>query len=650
MANVLLWQPDHSRIEQANVSLLIQSLHNDYPEVSDYASLHAFSLKHQAAFWRHLVEFCQLRGDFPDPVIEQPESAEHAQFFPNARLNFAENMLQYGEHHPDEVAILYKVEENSIGSLSWCDLRAQVSQLQQVLQARGVGSGDVVAGYLPNFPQTVIAMLATTSLGAVWSSTSPDFGSEGAIDRFGQTRPKVLFSVDGYTYNGKVHTCRDKAQAVVSAVDSIECWIEISNIGAEAARLTCAESWDEVLAAYSAKPLTFVPCEFNDPLYILYSSGTTGKPKCIIHSVGGMLLNNLKEHRLHCDVHPGDRVFYFTTCGWMMWNWLVGSLASGATICLYEGSPFYPNGEVLWDYAETAKFSLFGTAAKYLATLEEQQITPVTSHDLRALRTLCSTGSVLAPEQFDYVYQSIKSDIHLTSIAGGTDICGCFAIGNPLTPVYRGETQGSGLALDVQVFDEQGQSVREQRGELVCCNAFPNRPLGFYGDEDGSRYHQAYWARFPGVWHHGDFVARSAHDGLVFYGRSDAVLNPGGVRIGTAEIYNQVNAMEAISDSVVIGQDWDNDCRVILFVVLKEGYTLDDTLVSAIKKHIREQCTPRHVPAKILAVADIPRTKSGKIVELAVRDVVHGREVQQLSALANPQALSYFAEREELAD
>ncbi|WP_458735615.1 acetoacetate--CoA ligase [Zobellella taiwanensis] len=639
-----LWRPDRTRIEQSRLWRFIDELNREQGLViEDFAALHAWSVDNAEAFWSRLWDFAGVIGHKGDVLLQRGQSPEQDQWFPGARLNFAENLLSHAHLFAREDALLFQAEGQGHRRLSWAELEAQVAALRAWLEAEGVGPGDVVAGYLPNLPETVIAMLATAALGAIWTSTSPDFGVDSVIDRFGQTRPKVLFSADGYRYNGKLHDTSAKAREIVAALDSVRHWVQIPYIGRHSlAPSDGALSWPELLERHRGRSPRYRPMPFNAPLYVLYSSGTTGKPKCIVHGAGGMLLNHLKEHQLHSDIRAGDKVLYFTTCGWMMWNWLVSALASGATLLLYEGSPFVPDGRVLWDWSERERVALFGTSAKYLEALEKQHIHPAERHDLGALRTLCSTGSTLAPEQFDYVYRHIKGDLQLASISGGTDICGCFVLGNPISPVYRGECQGPGLGLDVGVFDDEGRPLVGQRGELVCRNSFPNRPLGFWGDEDGSRYHAAYWATWPGVWHHGDFVEQTEHGGMLFYGRSDTVLNPGGVRIGTAEIYRQVNQFEQIQDAVVIGQQWQNDVRVVLFVKMAPGEALTEELEKAIRERIRRQCTPRHVPAKILAVADIPKTRSGKTVELAVRNVVHGEPVKNLGALANPEALALF--------
>ena len=581
-------------------------------------------------------------------MIVDKDKMPGARFYPDVRLNFAENLLR---NAPDLAgasgdAIVFWGEDKVKRRLSHADLYETVSRLQQALRAAGVGEGDRVAGFLPNLPETVMAMLAATSLGAIWSSCSPDFGVQGVLDRFGQIEPKVLFVPDGYYYNGKALDSLARVAEFSKELPSVERIVvcpylaekpDLAPLDGRAVRL------EEFIAPYGVHEIQFTRVPFNSPLYIMFSSGTTGKPKCIVHGVGGTLLKHLSEQKLSCDIQPDDRVFYFTTCGWMMWNWLVSALASEATLMLYDGSPFYPDGNLLWNYAEAEKFTLFGTSAKYIDALNKQGYAPKETHELPALRLITSTGSPLVPEGFDYVYAKIKDDLCLSSISGGTDIVGCFVLGNPIGPVWRGEIQAAALGLDVQVWDEDGSPVVGEKGELVCLNPFPSMPLCFWNDEDGSRYRAAYFERFPGVWCHGDFAEHTKHGGFVIHGRSDATLNPGGVRIGTAEIYRQVEKLEEIEESIVIGQDWDGDVRVVLFVKLRGGAELSEDLVKRIRTQIREGATPRHVPAKVVQVPDIPRTKSGKIVELAVRDVVHGREVRNKSALANPEALDHYA-------
>jgi acetoacetyl-CoA synthetase len=518
------------------------------------------------------------------------------------------------------------------------------------LAALGVGEGDRVAGYLPNMPEAVIAMLATTSLGGIWSSASPDFGIRGVVDRFGQIEPKVLFAAEGYYYNGKGFDCLDKVEAVLREIPSVLRTVIVPYTrNTQDCKLPAgAVGWHDFVRPYGPGEIAFRRVPFNHPVYILYSSGTTGVPKCIVHGVGGTLLQHLKELRLHSDVKDGDRVFYFTTCGWMMWNWVTSALACNAAVLQYDGSPFHPSGNVLFDFADAEAMTLFGTSAKWIDAVHKAGLEPMRTHKLASVRTMTSTGSPLAPERFDFVYSHIKRDICLSSISGGTDIVSCFALGNPIGPVWRGELQTRGLGLAVDVFDDDGKPIRGERGELVCTAPFPSMPVGFWNDPDGKKYHAAYFERFANVWWHGDYVELTEHDGMIIYGRSDAVLNPGGVRIGTAEIYRQVEQASEVVESLVIGQDWDNDVRVVLFVKLRDGLTLDARLRDQLKRQIRENASPRHVPAVILQVADIPRTRSGKIVELAVRNVVHGRPVKNLEALANPEALELYRNLPEL--
>jgi acetoacetyl-CoA synthetase len=519
------------------------------------------------------------------------------------------------------------------------------------MQAEGVAAGDRVAAMLPNVPETIAVMLAASSLGATFSSCSPDFGERGVLDRFGQIEPKLFFACDGYWYNGKKVEVADKLKPITARLSSVKRTIIVPYLGraeAVAAEATRGIALDRFIEAFAPKPLSFERLPFNHPLYILFSSGTTGAPKCIVHGAGGTLLQHLKEHRLHCSLKPGEKLFYFTTCGWMMWNWLASGLATGATLLLFDGSPFYPSGNALFDYAQAEAMTIFGTSAKFIDAVKKAGLRPRDTHDLRSMRMLTSTGSPLAPENFDFVYDAIKPDIHLASISGGTDIVSCFVLGVPTKPVWRGEIQGPGLGMAVDVYDETGKPVREEKGELVCTKPFPSMPVMFWNDPDGAKYSAAYFERFPGIWAHGDFAEWTKHGGIVIHGRSDATLNPGGVRIGTAEIYAQVEGMPEVLEALAIGQDFEGDVRVVLFVRLARGVALTDDLQRAIKTKIRTGASPRHVPAKILAVADIPRTKSGKITELAVRDVVHGREVKNKEALANPEALELFRELEEL--
>ncbi|TCL75679.1 acetoacetate--CoA ligase [Rhizobium sp. BK251] len=616
--------------------------------LSGYEDLHHWSIADREAFWVALWDFCGVKGSRGERVLVDGDNMLRARFFPDAELNFAENLLK---ERGDGNAIIFRGEDKVRDRWSWDRLSGLVSQLQQAYRALGIGEGDRIAAMMPNMPETIACMLAAASIGAIWSSCSPDFGEQGVLDRFGQIEPKLFIACDGYWYAGKLQDVKEKVAATAQRLGVPSVIIPYAGDAAAVAAATeGARTLTSFVAPFAPKPVEFVRLPFSHPLYILFSSGTTGVPKCIVHSAGGTLLQHLKEHRLHCGVERGDRLFYFTTCGWMMWNWLASGLASGATLCLYDGSPFAPDGNVLFDYAQDEKFAVFGTSAKYIDALRKSGLTPRTTHDLSSLRLMTSTGSPLSPEDFSFVYQGIKTDVHLASISGGTDIVSCFVLGNPLQPVWRGEIQGPGLGLAVEVWNDDGKPVRGEKGELVCTKAFPSMPIMFWNDPKGAKYRAAYFERFDNVWCHGDFAEWTVHGGLIIHGRSDATLNPGGVRIGTAEIYNQVEHMEEVVEAICIGQDWENDVRVVLFVRLAPGIALSDDLVRAIKTRIRTGASPRHVPSKVIAVADIPRTKSGKIVELAVREVVHGRPVKNKEALANPEALELFAGLKELQD
>src|SRR5438874_5681528 len=609
-----------------------------------FEALHRWSVEHSEDFWNLVWDFCEVQGAKRGPTLVDADKMPGARWFPEAKLNFAQNLLRKRDHTD---AIVFWGEERIKRRLSRKNLYNLVSRLAQALADMGVKKGDRVAGYLPNLPEATAAMLAAASLGAIWSSCSPDFGVQGVLDRFGQIRPKVLFCADGYFYGGKEFDCQEKASAVLERLPSVEEGVVIDYVGAP---VSAGTSLYDFLDPVDPEEVRFEQVEFNHPLYILYSSGTTGVPKCIVHGTGGVLLQHLNAQRLHSDVRAGDRVCYFTTLGWMMWNWLVSGLASAATLLLYDGSPFAGRGRILFDYAQAEAMSHFGTSAKYIDALAKAGLKPKETHRLEKLRAMLSTGSPLLPEGFDYVYANVKDDRCLSSISGGTDIVSCFVLGNPAGPVWRGEIQAKGLGMAVEVFDEQGKAVQGQKGELVCTGPFPAMPIGFWNDPDGAKYRAAYFEKYPGVWRHGDWCEITPHGGIIIYGRSDAVLNPGGVPIGPAEIYRQVEQLEQVVESLVIGQDWQGDVRVVLFVKLRDGLDLDDGTVNAIKRRIRDNTTPRHVPAKIVQVTDIPRTKSGKIVELAVRDVVHGRAVKNIEALANPEALEQFKNRAELAD
>ncbi len=617
----------------------------------DYAALHRWSLERPDAFWFEVAHFADVKADWAAaPVLENGHQMPGARWFPGARLNYAENLLHYRDDHP---ALIAYNERGQRRVLSYRQLCTEVARVASGLKEIGIQPGDRVVGFLPNIPETVIAMLAATSLGAIWSSCSPDFGIAGVLDRFGQIEPKVIFTADGYHYAGKTLDSIAPIAGVLSSLPSVTTVIVIAQVSSAPDLATLEADGRralrfEQMGSPHAK-LQFQRLPFDHPLFVMYSSGTTGKPKCIVHGAGGTLLQHLKEHQLHVDLKRDDRLFYYTTCGWMMWNWLVSGLASGAALVLYDGSPTHPDNGMLWRIAETEHISIFGTSPKYLAALEKAGYRPRERHSLPALRTLLSTGSPLSPEGFDFVYNDIKSDVQLASISGGTDIISCFALGQPFAAVRRGEMQCAGLGMAVDVVNEKGESLPPgEKGELVCRQPFPSMPLGFWGDTDETRYRASYFERFPGVWHHGDYAARTATGGFMIFGRSDAVLNPGGVRIGTAEIYRQVEQLPEILESLCISQEWQDDVRIVLFVKLRAGVELDDSLRQRIREHIRSHTTPRQVPAKNLSVADIPRTISGKIVELAVRNVVHGLPVTNTEALANPAALDLFRDLAEL--
>ena len=645
-----LWTPSADRIAATRMTafrLFINQRHGLV--LNDYTALHAWSVAQREAFWQAIVDFFDIRFSTPATAVLQEGSAmPSAHWLPGATLNFAEQLLRRRDAHAALVAI---GEDGSREQLSYAELAAHVAGLQQQLKALGVGIGDRVAAFMPNTWQTVVGMLATASLGATWSSCSPDFGTQGVIDRFGQIEPKVLIACGGYRYAGKAIDLTDKLNEILARLPSLTQLLVVPYSRPEAQAgdyQTQAQValWDDFYQT-GGEP-EFVAVAFEQPLYILYSSGTTGVPKCIVHGVGGTLLQHVKELGLHTDLTADDTLFYYSTCGWMMWNWLVSGLALGATLVLFDGSPFHPGPERLIDLIDAENISIFGTSAKYLAALEKAGAKPATTHTLTRLKTILSTGSPLSHESFEYVYREIKNDLCLSSISGGTDIVSCFALGNPVLPVWRGELQCKGLGMDVQVWNEAGQPLIGEKGELVCARHFPSMPLGFWQDADGSKFQAAYFETFPGVWAHGDYAEVTAHGGLVIHGRSDAVLNPGGVRIGTAEIYRQVEKIEAVLEAIAIGQEWDDDVRVLLFVRLRDGLALTDELQAQIRQVIRANTTARHVPAKIIAVADIPRTISGKIVELAVRNVVHNRPVKNTDALANPQALELFRDLDEL--
>jgi len=643
-----LWSPSADRIAEANLTrFMTEAGARSGRTFTGYDDLWQWSVDDRAAFWDTLWDFCGVIGDKGERLLDDGDRMPGAHWFPEARLNFAENLLRFRDERP---ALVFRGEDGTRLTLTYDGLYRQVAGVAAALRGAGVGQGDCVAGYLPNHPQTVVAMLATASLGATWSSCSPDFGIQGVIDRFGQIEPKVLFTADGYHYAGKKIDSLQSVRDVVAKIGSVQLVVVVPFLEPQPdlTGIPHAVLLGDFIAPDTSIEFTRLP--FDHPLYVMYSSGTTGTPTCIVHGAGGTLLQHLKEHQLHTDLRRDDVLFYFTTCGWMMWNWLVSGLATGATLVLYDGSPFHPGARTLWQMAAEEQVTVFGTSAKYLAAIEKVRVKPARSFDLTHLRAILSTGSPLLPESYDYVYREIGSDLQLASISGGTDIVSCFALGNPIGPVYRGELQCRGLGLAVAVCNETGAVVQGQKGELVCTKPFPSMPVGFWNDPDGSRYHDAYFNRFPNTWCHGDYAELTPRGGLVIYGRSDAVLNPGGVRIGTAEIYRQVEKLDDILESIAVGQQWQGDVRVVLFVKLREGVEFDEDLQKRIRGTIRDNTTPRHVPAKILAVTDIPRTISGKIVELAVRKVIHGQPIDNTDALANPEALEQFRDRPELQE
>ncbi len=645
-----LWSPSPERVEGSRLRAFWRRVEAETGQhFESYQALQRWSVESMAQFWRLAWDFCEVLGDpGDDPVLVAGDELPGARFFPGASLSFAENLLR---RRDDAEALVFWSEPGERVAISYLQLERRVASLAAALREMGVQRGDRVAGYLPNLPETIAAFLASASIGAIWSSCSPDFGVRGVLDRFGQIEPKVLFAVDGYFYNGKTHDLRERVAQLRAGLPSLEHVVVVPFAGTTGASdpLAGLPRFDELARSEPAAESSFERFPFDHPLAILYSSGTTGTPKCIVHRAGGTLLKHLVEHQLHCDLRRDDRLFYFTTCGWMMWNWLVSGLASEATLLLYDGSAFWPGRDALFDMAEREHTTIFGTSAKYIDALSKAGAEPRESHDLGSLRTILSTGSPLAPESFDYVYAKIKEDVWLASISGGTDIVGCFVLGDPTSPVWRGEIQASALGMKVEVFSDTGRAIEGETGELVCTAPFPSMPLCFWNDPDGERYRAAYFERFPGAWCHGDWVRRTEHGGMVISGRSDAVLNPGGVRIGTAEIYRPVERLDEVLEALAVGQEWQEDMRIVLFVRLREGLELDETLCARIRREVRLEASPRHVPAVILQVPDIPRTKSGKIVELTVRELIHGRPVRNVDALANPEVLDHYRDRPELA-
>ena len=639
MSNAPMWSPTDRRRADANLHRLHAYAEEQAAVVltgdplADSTAVHAWSVADPGGFWAAVWDLLDVIGDKGDRTMVDDPRLRNCRFLPDATLNVAQNLLR---EPTDELALVYRGEDGESGEVTRAELHRMVAQIQVQLREAGVGVGDAVAAWMPNRPETYAVMLAAAGLGAVFASTSPDFGTDGVIDRFGQIEPRVLFSVPDYSYNGRRHDCGERRREIEASLPSLRTSIVVE------------PGW---LDGIEADAPTFVPLPFDHPWYVLFSSGTTGKPKCIVHRTGGVLLKHLVEQVYHCDIRPGDRVFYFTTAGWMMWNWLASALACGATLVLYDGAPTFPDANRLFDLADELGITLFGTSAKFLDACANAGIRPKATHQLSSLKTLTSTGSTLTPEGFQYVYDAIADDVHLASISGGTDLCGCLVGGNPLLPVYAGEIQGPMLGMDIDVVGTDGRSVVVgQEGELVCRSPFPSIPLRFWDDPGDARFDAAYFDRFPGLWHHGDFISRTHHGGYVISGRSDATLNPGGVRIGTAEIYRRVDTLDEIEESVVVGQPWQGDSRIVLFVKMAEGQQLTEELKERICNRIRTEVTPRHVPSVIAAVDDIPRTRSGKITELAVRDVIAGRPLANVEALANPEALEHFKDRPELSE
>ncbi len=646
----VLWKPDEQQIENANMTRFIGKINEQYGlALSSYDELYQWSIDNIPEFWKAMWEFGDIvHSKAFNEIVNDLDKMPGARWFTGARLNYAENLLR---HRDDRPAIIFQGEEKVKQSITYSELYDETARLAKALRDAGVKTGDRVAGFMPNMPEAIIAMLAATSIGAIWSSCSPDFGIKGVLDRFGQIEPKILFTADGYFYKDRGFDSLERISGIIDSLPSVEKIIVVpyTQEKPDISRLPNAIIYEDFLSKEEGLDIQFEQLPFDHPLYIMYSSGTTGVPKCIVHGAGGTLIQHLKELMLHTDLKRHDNIFYFTTCGWMMWNWLVTSLAVGATVLLFDGNPFYPDAYSLFNFAKEQGMTVFGTSAKYIASLENAGV-KLGPDDIPTVRAMLSTGSPLSEENFEYVYKDIKTDLVLSSISGGTDIISCFALGNPIGPVISGELQCSGLGMRVEAFNDLGNPVINQQGELVCTAAFPSMPIYFWNDPDTVKYKEAYFNKFPGIWHHGDYILITEQGGVIIYGRSDATLNPGGVRIGTAEIYNVVENMSEIEDSIVVGQDWDNDVRVILFVKMKEGVELTEELVKNIRTQIRSNTTPRHVPEKIIAIADIPYTINGKKVELAVRKTIHNQEIKNKDALGNPESLELYKDLKELQD
>ena len=640
----LLWQPTEDQIKQTNMYAFMNQINDRYDKhFTQYHQLYQWSIENISEFWANIWDFGEVIASNPyENVVDDPTKMPGAEWFSGARLNFAENLLRYTDDQP---ALIFKGEGQDAIRITYRELYDEVGRVARSLKAAGVRIGDRVVGFMPNMPESIIAMLAAVSLGATWSSCSPDFGIKGVLDRFGQIKPKVLFTADGYFFKGKRLDSLERISNILEQLPSIEQVVVIpyTQNDPNISRVPKAVHYGDFKSAEPTSKIEFEQLPFGHPLYIMYSSGTTGLPKCMVQSAGGILLHQMKEMMLHTDVKRKDTIFYFTTCGWMMWNWLVSALSTGATLVLFDGNPFFPDPGALWQMAQDEKITVFGTSAGYIAALQGSGLKPKEKYDLSHLRAVLSTGSPLSMEGFEFVYNEIKSDLQLASIAGGTDLNGCFALGNPMGPVYAGELQCRGLGMKVLAFDDEGRPVVDQQGELVCTAPFPSMPIYFWDDPEGKKYHSAYFDVYPNIWRHGDYIEVTQRGGVVMYGRSDATLNPGGVRIGTAEIYRQMEQLKEVDDSIIVGQNWKNDVRVILFVQLAKGYDLTDDLKARIKQTIRTNASPRHVPAKILPVPDVPYTLNMKKVELAVKKIIHNQPVLNKDALRNPEALDYFA-------
>ena len=646
-----LWKINKKRLNKTNLFLYSNFIKQNFKVNTglDFNKIWKWSINNPEKFWKSIWDFTKVKGILGKNFLQKSNIFYNNKFFPDTKLNYAENLLKKND---TTAAIIFKSENGHRTTISWLDLNLNVAKISEWMRGSGLQKGDRVAAYLPNIPETVIAYLGTSAVGAIWSSCSPDFGTAGVIDRFSQINPKILFIGDKYFYNGKTINIIGRLKEIINKIPSIVKVVIVPYPGTENEKKDNLKvdtySWSEIMALKGEDNIQYEMSYFNDPLAILYSSGTTGKPKCICHGTGGILLQHNKELQIHCDVKENDRVFYFTTCGWMMWNWLISSLSSGATILLFDGFPLYKKDDLLFEYASEEQITLFGISAKYIDTLNNNKVVPKNNYDMSKLKTICSTGSPLSNDGFRYVYKNIKQDVHLASISGGTDIVSCFVLGNPFQPVYAGEIQNGGLGMDIDIFDEKGFSIKNTKGELVCKKPFPSMPVKFWNDNEDKKYRSSYFEKYKNVWHHGDFAKVTGNGGFIIYGRSDTTLNPGGVRLGTAEIYSVVEKFEEIKESIAIGQSWNNDVRIILFIVLNQGYKLNKEIKDKIKKKVKSNASPRHVPSKIISVMDIPKTKNGKLVELAVKQTVEGTTIKNLEALANPDSLKQFKNIKEL--